>query len=393
MEFLLQKNKKLHDEITKLRYNHRPTLPIYNWGDMPQDVIEGQTAITTDGCFAWYQGGLWHKNCGAGSIEPTVPTPDIFIAGTASYPDDVVIASGGGGVTDTIPITNTVAANKYIIVFAYSNTTSLYDTGFPIEFNAATLFNTISHPSLQFDSTSGNRFFLRNILGNSDTNGAFGTDDNPQLTSSSIIKCTSALNAGQHLTISLNESSVGSGYGLDTQIGTRGYVVLGLNSLVTGISPDLSSSSGVGEGFMGISGQSLWYSDFHYNIASSNLSLYNSATVNDFMYIFGIMLSGQSNELGSDMPGDVLDFSTTRVKKITSFVVTPTDPAETENIVYICYRTRPASLSLEGFDITVPWDVSAPDSVVGHGGGATIAVDGTPSWAANGSAMILNTVT
>lgn len=56
------------------RYNHRPTVPVYDFANMPQDAIEGQHALTTGGCYAWYQGGRWHEICPLDG-DPLVSVP------------------------------------------------------------------------------------------------------------------------------------------------------------------------------------------------------------------------------------------------------------------------------------------------------------------------------
>lgn len=64
IEFAAYLLTKLEREIERIKSNKRPTMPIYNKINFPQDVIWGQHVIATDGSL-WIYLGNWNLIAGA----------------------------------------------------------------------------------------------------------------------------------------------------------------------------------------------------------------------------------------------------------------------------------------------------------------------------------------
>lgn len=116
LDFLLQKAKRIGDTVDGLKYRHRPTAPIYDFDALPQDAVEGQHAVTTQGCYAWYQGGKWHEVC-PDEGDPLVAVPAYTVVAN-QVNDAQLVVPQGVFTTENITLIANIPNNWIVFGFA-----------------------------------------------------------------------------------------------------------------------------------------------------------------------------------------------------------------------------------------------------------------------------------
>lgn len=356
IDLLLERSRKIGQTVDALKYKHRPTAPIYDYDALPQDAVEGQHALTTDGCYAWYQGGRWHEVC-PDEGDPFVADPGFYVVASGVVDTQLTVASGIGpfavGTTEFLLATHAVPNGDAIIPLAAIGTNTITPPG-----EVKTYLNYVRW---QFESTFGTpgidvssgMMFLMST-GNEFVGGDQG-DHGKIIVSGGIAGVPGPVAIGDKLVFRYTNDKVTS-----MKLGPRAYVILGLpaaaigtigGTILTGVNV---ASSPLGSGVF----------DFRYPKQDAV-----SAT-NDVAHVFG---------LATYDTGDKLNMSAARTIRKANLTAGLTGAGYTDKMVFnfsALVRTHAHSvINTSDMRITIPF--TAPAEM----------------WAASGGSVVLSSTT
>lgn len=358
LDVLFAKTKRAQDQIDALKYRHRPTVPIYDFDALPADAVEGQHAVTTDGCYAWYQGGKWHEVC-PNEGDPLVAVPAYTVVANQVNDAQLTVATGSS-VSENITLIANIPNNWIVFGFAsigsvtrLEGTRKYYLPNVPLNQVLGGLNNFVdnsgSSPAwvqrIAVGPTAAEQLdFINQMLG--DTSGPIlGTMNwGRNETGSTLVAGTNVLQC-QYL--------VGSDGGANgIVLGPRAYIFIAFDPSVLVLNPNqggfLFNKGLIGRGYQ---------SDIlirKLNNGISGTAISNPGFGKDILNVFGV---------ATRTTNDRLSFTGSRVTKLASAHAGTTGGAyadKTEHWLYVCARGVAAGIYSSvipgrSYDIRIPF--------------------------------------
>lgn len=357
LDVLLQRTKKIGDVVDALKYRHRPTAPIYDFDALPADAVEGQHAVTTDGCYAWYQGGKWHEVC-PDEGDPLVAVPAYTVVAN-QINDAQLTVTTSSFISENITLIGNIPNNWIVFGFAsvgsvtrLEGTRKYYLASSPINSVLGGLTSFVSNPGfvpsweqrIGVGPSAANQLdSIVNIL--NDNSGpilsasAWGRNE----TGSTLVAGTNILQC---------QYGIGSDGGGDILLGPRAYIFIAFDPSVLVLNPNqpgfLFNKGMVGRGYQ----SDILIRKLNNGISGTVVS--NPGFEKDILNIFGVATRATT---------DRLNFTSSRATKLASAHAGTTGGAyadKTEHWLYVCARGVAAGiyssvLPGRSYDIRIPF--------------------------------------
>jgi hypothetical protein len=337
LDVLFERAARLKAELDSLKYRHRPTVPIYDETSLPQNAVEGQHAITLDGCYMWYQGGIWHEVC-PDEGDPFVAVPSYTVV--ANQVNDAQLTVPAGSNTDeNITLIANIPNNW--IVFGFMSVGSVTRLESTRKYYLATgPMNIVGTLNAFVDNPGNNPAWVQRLgVGPSSPQdniaGILNDNTGPILAT----MAWGRNETGSTLTTGTNiicRYTPGADSGPDVLLGPRAYILVAFDPSVLTLNPNqpgfLSHNGLVGRGFA---------SDIFIrkiNLLVQGTAISNPGFGKDILNIYGVVLNQGS---------DALNFTPSRSIKIATAEPGLTGGAYADKTVhrlYVCARAIAAGL-------------------------------------------------